>query len=86
MRSLALMTYRRVSSKLMQPTCQPFWLWAGTLVRTTGGDVKWECGRLASGSVLVGRNGRIESCHSNQSEGDARSMAMAKHVQWINMG
>eukprot|EP00978_Attheya_sp_CCMP212_P026837 scaffold88967_cov53-Attheya_sp.AAC.2 len=27
-----------------------------------------------------------ESCHSNQSKGDARSMALAKHVQWINMG
>eukprot|EP00978_Attheya_sp_CCMP212_P026838 scaffold88967_cov53-Attheya_sp.AAC.3 len=39
MRSLALMTYRRVSSKLVQLTCQPFWLWDGTLVRTTGGDV-----------------------------------------------
>jgi allantoinase len=72
-------TCRKLPSKLLQPVCETFLLWGGKLVSCGSGP-------LDSGSILVDKNGRIESCHPSQSEAEAIAMASAKNISMKNMG
>jgi allantoinase len=66
--------------------CDSFLIWAGKVAFGVNSNNYCKTSIVTEGSLVVGCDGRIESCHARQTEGEARAMASAKNVKLVNMG